>query len=200
MKKKKIGTFFDLEKYYKDPLDLIVRNTGIVRHLRVNGIDGMEIRNVLRNFHGLKMEIPISNVGMDEHKKKQRQIDYARRHTLALINNSAITDEERECLFKIDRRLTNEYSPININKAGRPIIKLRFPSDEGGESEVKAKRLTQAYGFQVVLLHEYIKNHNRRYLQKDIFSLIVELFEFIHEVRITPNRISNFYKNNLKFL
>ena len=193
-------TVFNLDKDDKDPLELIVRNTGIVRHLRGNGIDGMEIKNILHNYHGLKMEMPVSRVGMEEYRKEQRQIDYARRHTLALIRNPAITDEERESLIKINSRLSSEYYPLDIDKAGQPIVKISYPGDDGGETDVKAKSMIQAYGFQVLLLHECIKNYNTTYLQKDIFNLIAELFEAMDRGKFDLSRISNFYKNNLKFL
>jgi hypothetical protein len=189
-------SYFDLEKYDKDPLDLIERNTDIVRHLRGNGIDGFEIKKILNNFQGLKTEFPISVTKSD--KAKNLKIDDARRAVTRLTNNPAITDKEREYLCEMYNRLYQEQVTWEKGKSGGPVYKMPL----GDCAKVKNASISykQTLGRQTVLLHDYIQKHNTNkemFLQKNTFLLISELFENFHDWKISDKRIAGFYKNNL---
>jgi hypothetical protein len=175
-------TTFDLEKYDKDPLVLIVRNKEIVRHLQGNGIDGLEINKMLNDWHGLKSKVPIFLTKRD--KQKQRQIDYAIRYTKALINNEAITDKERKHFLKILERLSMEHLPSAVT--------LKFHPSE----TENAKTRKQVIGRQVATINKYIKPFNKMCQQKKIFDLISELLEVWEWGKFTQKQIANFDKNN----
>lgn len=199
-------TIIDVTVWDKDPLDLIVKNKDFINHLKANGIKGLEVRNILYNLHGLQLEIPINDKQRHEKRGKYHQIAYAIRYIKILLNNDAVSDEDRESLDKMMTRLVNERKvlfPYEINSKGNPVIKtIIHPEEHGKEKEKKvtAKSFKQALGIQALLLHEYIRRFNQYYLQKDIFDLIAELFEVIHGLKFSQNKIANFYKNNLKFL
>jgi len=188
----------DLEKYNKDPLDLVERHKEIVAYLRANGIDGRVIKAILEDRHGFQatIEIPMPNTNISAWDREQTQIAYARRHVTSLINSRAITDEEKEFLFKIDRRLSEEYFPVDTDKAGRHIFRL--PPAECKNAKAKTER--QMTGFRVVLLYDYIDGYNTNYLQIHIFDLIAELLGVYGGEKFSRSEVANFYKNNLKFL
>jgi len=174
----------------KDPLDLIVKNKDFVRHLRKNGIDGLEINKILGNLQGLKQEWPIGITEKD--KENRRKIDYAMRHVKALATSDAITDEELEYLCKIMTRLYREYIPWEKNKKGHPVITFKL-----GQGDVKTPK--QVWGKQTVALYGYIQKYNSNFemfLQKDVFLLIAELFDVRENLKFTRKQIENFYKNN----
>ena len=181
----------------KDPLDLIIKNKEFVDHLRENGMNGDEVRNILDDWQGLMQEIPIRATSQD--KAKDRLIDYAIRHTKALVNNEAITEEERKSLFKIWDRLCEERTPpLEKDKSGRPVVRLMYHPEECNSGYAPAKTHKQMIGFQTVLLYELIERCNTKYLQKDIFNFISELFEVAGSgQKFSQNQIANFYKNNL---
>ncbi|HRR42001.1 MAG TPA: hypothetical protein P5244_12265 [Syntrophales bacterium] len=183
--------YIDLELPDKDPLDLIERNKDIVRHLRGNGIDGFEIKNILDNSYGLRnLDLYITDAVTSRILKEQHQIDYAMRHLKSLVNNDAITDDEKKCLLKIWERLRNEYfPPIETVKKGWPVLKI-----ERRKGDAKSEK--QMVGRQVAAINKYIRPFNKIYLQKDIFDLIAELFEIRHDRKYTQKQIENFDKNN----
>jgi hypothetical protein len=186
--------YFDLEKYDKDPLDLIVKHKDIVKHLRENGIDGQEIKKMLCNSHGLKSEIPVRITKQEA--AARRQIDYAMRHLKALVSSLAITDKEKHFLVAIYNRLYQAQAIWEKGKSGNPVIKW-----EVGDGDGDAKTLKQMIGMRVAFINKYILTFNKKmYLQKDIFDLIAELFEVYMDTKYTQRQIANFDKNNCKFL
>ncbi len=190
-------TTFDLEKYDKDPLDLIERNKDIVRHLRRNGIDGFEIKKILDNFQGLKMEVPI--LVTRHHAAKKLKIDDARRAVTRLINNPEITDKEREYLCEMHNRLYQEQMLWEKGKSGGPVYKM--PLGDCTKVKKASISLKQTLGRQTVLLHDYIQKHNTNketFLQKNTFLLIAELFEVWQELKFSMKQVKNFYDNNYK--
>lgn len=188
-------TIVDLERHDKDPLDLIVRHKDIVRHLRGNGIDGFEIKKILDNSYGLKkLDLYITDAATKQLFKEQHQIDYAMRHVKALVNNEAITDDERKCLFKIWDRLGKEYFPLEMGKSGWPMYKIQRRKGD-------AKTDKQVTGRQVVALHAFMMKFNGNknsmpYPQTAIFDLIAELFEVRQGQKFTRDQIKNFYTNH----
>jgi hypothetical protein len=186
-------TIFDIKKFDKDPLDLIVRHKDIVRHLRGNRIDGLKIRDMLNNWHGLKIEFPISVTKRD--KQKQKQIDYAMRYVKALVSNEVITDKEREFLCEMYNRLWCDLPHWEKGKSGGPVYKMLQGQGEGDAISFK-----QMIGRQVATINKYIQPFNKMYLQMDIFDLISELLEVWQGLKCTQKQIANLDKNNLKFL
>jgi len=181
----------------------IVKNKVFVSLLKMNGIDGFVVRNILRNYHGLKEETPI---GRDrqyaEKKKKYRKYSYAMRQIMALFNNDALIDDEREYLCKIMTRIDNEKEglfPFKTDTKGNCFMVWAKNPEECGIKRSASKSLKQALGRQTVLLHDYIQKYNtnkEEFLQKDVFLLISELFFIFHDWEISETRIANFYKNN----
>ena len=192
-----IAKYLDITKYDSDPLDRIKQNTDIVRHLRTNGIDGMEINRIFADRHKLHIDVPLSAVGLDEYLKEQKRISQAIRNLTPLINSNVISDEEKSYLCKIRARLSNEVFPILKDKAGDPVGRIDFYASEKGT----AKTPKQMIGRQVVELHAYIMKFNGSrnempYPQTVVFELIAELYEVCMEVKYTRYQIKNFYTNN----
>ncbi|MHB8091850.1 MAG: hypothetical protein ACYDH8_09695 [Syntrophales bacterium] len=179
--------FENLKNGTKDPLDLIVRHKDIVKHLRGNGIDGMEIRNIFLNRHGLRMIVPVffSEAAM----KKHRNTSYAMRNVSALLSSDLVSNKEKDFLSNIMTRLSGNYSELESDKKGETFLK--FHREQGG-----AKTHKQMIGRQVVELVKYIKRFNHMYYQNDIFDLIAEIYEVTDMGKFTRERIKNFDKNN----
>jgi|GEM_PF-6983620 len=172
----------------RDPLDLIVKNKEIVRHLRGNGINGQSIREILKDWRP-KMEFPIATTKSE--KKEQKEIDYAMRHLKALVSNKSITDKEAKALVKIYNRLYHEHMQWEKDKTGKPVYKMTM-------SKNTSKTQKQMLGRQVATINKYIKPFNKMYLQREIYSLIAELLETWHHSmqKFSQDEIANFDKNN----
>jgi len=176
----------------KDPLDSIIKNNEIVKHLRENGIDGFEINKILHDLQGLKFKMPVSI------QVSKQQVNYAIRYTKCLINNPAIKQEEQKSLCAMYSRLYRLQQIIGKKQNEKAVY--AFAQGDGN-----AKTRTQAIGLQVVALHKYIlpfskqnKRHQKPFMQKDVFRLIIELFEVVCGEKYTEAQIKNFYKNNYK--
>jgi len=171
-----------------DPLDLIVKNKEIVRHLRGNGINGQSIREILEDWRP-KMEFPIATTKCE--KQAQKEIDYAMRHLKALVGNKSITDKEVKALVKIYNRLYHEHMQWEKDKTGKPVYKMTM-------SKNTSKTQKQMLGRQVAAINKYIKPFNKMYLQREIYSLIAELLETWHNSmqKFSQDEIANFDKNN----
>jgi len=181
-------TTFNIEKYEKDPLDFIVKNKEIVRHLRGNGINGFVIRDILDDFRP-KMEISVILTKFD--RQSQKEIDYAMRHLKALVSNKSITEKEAKALVKIYNRLYQKQRLWEKDKNKKPVYKVAM-------SKNTAKTQKQMLGRQVAAVSKYIKPYNKIYLQKDIHLLIAELLNYWHQVLpgLSQKQIANFEKNN----
>ncbi len=179
----------------KDPLELVVKNKDIVRHLRGNGIDGAEIRKMLNYSHGLKMEWPI--LMSKAEKEKRKQTDYALRWTTDLIKSDVTTDAEKKSLCEIYNRLWHELPTWEKGKSGAPVYKMPVGDDPG--DAISDKQMT---GRQVVAIRSYVmkfngkSRHAKAYSQNAIFDLIAELFEVCKGRKYTRAQIINFDKNN----
>ena len=183
---------FDEEPDRNNPLDLIVKNKDLVRHLRTNGIDGMEITRIFSNRQGLKKEFSVFQT--EGAKIKQRKVIYAMRHVSALINNDVIMGRDHENLCEIYEGLKRQYQPWEKDAKGQLVISYRM-----GEGEAKTHK--QMIGRQVVALYTYLQKHNTNkemFLQKSVFLLIAELFFVGEDLKFTRKQIENFYKNNLR--
>jgi len=181
----------------ENPLKYVTKNKDIVKHLQRNKIDGFEINKILFHSHGLKIELPIK---LPKHAMEtRRQLNYVVRWYRSLINSPVIIDDDKEILI----RMYNDYLELqNVlwkkGKTGNPVVKIGI-----GEEKGHAKSTKQMLGLRVVNLYEYLEKHNRQqsrdqipYKQKEIFNLMIELFEIVG-VKLTFNQIKNFYKNNL---
>jgi hypothetical protein len=85
----------DLSVWDKDPLSLIVENMSNVEGLKEAGIDGLVIRSLLINWHGLSVSIPIK-----QSKTALKDNDYARRAIKGLLNNGAVKEDVKKVLRK----------------------------------------------------------------------------------------------------
>ena len=101
-----------------------MRHNDILRHLRGNKIDGMEIRKMLDNCHGLKREWPIRMTKSE--KEKQIKHEYALRWITDLTKSEVTTDEEREYLCKMYNRLWHEFPSWEKGKTGGPVYKIKW--------------------------------------------------------------------------
>lgn len=187
-------TVFDLRE--NDPLDLVKKNTRLVKHLKENGIDGFHINKILADVDDA-FEIPIKITSTDI--TKRRAAETGKRNIGSLVNLGILEDGEIKFLKKIYNRLDKLSTLWAKDKKGKPIIKLDFLSLDGK----KAKSLTQMIGWRVVELYNYISSFNtqrktnqRNFNQADIFKLIGELFAVVCEIKYEQKQIHDFYFNN----
>ncbi len=174
-----------------DALGLIVRNKDFVQHLRGNGIDGREIKKMLNDWHGLKTAIYIPLTEND--KKELRKVDYAIRPISALISSEVITDEERDYLLGMKKRMEQMfYIPDEKRKSGIPYVEFKM-------GKGNAKGCKQMIGQRAVEIYKYVDKFNTNkevYRQNDIYNLIAELFEVFMKEKYTREEIKNFVTNN----
>ncbi|MBN2845050.1 MAG: hypothetical protein JXQ25_03570 [Deltaproteobacteria bacterium] len=186
-------TVFDMEWDKRDPLDSIQDDTGLIQHMRKNGIDGLKVNEILSNSYGLKMEMPISVT--EEDREREQSIDYDMRRIKALVNGENTTGEEKDFLCKIMTRLYQD-KPITWerNKKGEHVVNLKRGHGD-------AKSLKQVWGLQTVELYTCLRAHiTNRFLfkQRDVFYLIAHLLQLWWNVDFTEKHIATFYKNNKK--
>ena len=179
-------------KYEKDPLEMVVRNTDIVKHLRGNGIDGMELRRILSDYHGLKLVVPIFYT--EEVMKKQRKIEYAIRHISALCKTDIVSKDEKDYLCNMMKRISELYYLSEDERGKNKNYVLKCPIHPCEQGNAKTRK--QAIGFQVVELSKYISKFNKMHTQKAVFKLISELLETVWKENFSYEKIKNFEKNN----
>ena len=114
-------TKFRIPAYDKDPLEFIVRHKDVVKSLSENGIDGMEIRKMLDDWHGVKVKIPV--LLSERNKQENKQIEYAIRRLSALRRSEVIECNEKKSLERIIKRLSSKKIPGTIS---RNLIRLNL--------------------------------------------------------------------------
>lgn len=112
---------FDLEE--KNPLDLVVKNKRLVKHLRENKIDGFEINKILFDWQGLKHKYPLRT---EKEQATAKEINYAKRNITPLINNRAITKKEKKFLCIIKDRLISEQELFGKKQNKQQTIILKY--------------------------------------------------------------------------
>ena len=180
----------DLSVWDKDPLSLIVENMSYVEGLKEAGIDGLVIRSMLMNWHGLSVSVPIK-----QSKTALKDNDYARRAIKGLLNNGAVKEDVKEVLRKELKRLDNDKK----RRLLKSIDIILHPEEK--EAKPKAKKFTEMIKLQVGQLYDYIEpfrkkanksaHSSQKFIITDTYKLIAELFNLI-------NAGENYDHNNIK--
>lgn len=167
----------DRSVWDKDPLSLIVENMSYVEGLKEAGIDGLVIRSLLINWHGLSVSVPIK-----QSKTALKDNDYARRAIKGLLNNEAVIEDVKEVLRIEQKRLEYEKK----TRLQKSIDIILHPEEK--ESKAK-KKFTEMIKLQVGQLYDYIeplrKKANKsahsaqKYTITNTYKLIAELFNLI---------------------
>lgn len=173
----------DLENIPEDPTELITKNKTFLSDLKKHGLDGKQIRKILRNYHGLDL---YSCGFPSERKKGWIKTEDLPEHTAYSVWISQepgtftpfnVTDKEfhenvhyalrRIAVLLKDPVISGETKRVVIKEKDRLLkikdewsYKLRperllHPGEK--DATLKARFITQMTGFQVVSLYNYIK-------------------------------------------
>lgn len=175
-----------------DPLPQVQRHKRTVKILRENGIDGVEIYKILKNSHGLILEIPVELT--KEELKKQKTLAQVMRNAMQLMRSQFLTSEEFEVVESIYGRAYEESNIYEKDKDGKPVIKWEF----GGTG--KARTHLQVAKLQTKALFNYLdkfsrahENGPRLFSKSKLFSLISELFFIVTEQTYSQAQIHDLY-------